>query len=74
VPAYFDQFASRIVNGDHSVMCAAIVLRAFDGIAGVQIPQPAKRQRIRDQIKPATIFARANFVNRASERLAAAPS
>jgi len=29
----FDQFASRIVNPDHSIMRAAGVLRIFDGVA-----------------------------------------
>ena len=33
VPIYFDQFASRIVNPDHSIMRAAGVLRIFDGVA-----------------------------------------
>jgi len=32
VPVHFDQSASRIVNADHGIMCAAIVLRVFDCI------------------------------------------
>jgi hypothetical protein len=30
VSVYFDQFASHIVNADHSIMCAALVLRVAD--------------------------------------------
>src|ERR1700756_614406 len=63
VPVHFDQFASRIVNVDHSIMCAAVMFRVFDCITGLQVPQPAKRQPIRDQIKATPIFARSNFVS-----------
>jgi len=53
---YFDQFASRIVNLDHSIMSAAAVFCVVDCIADFQI-QYAKWQRVRDQIKAAMIFA-----------------
>ena len=59
----FDQFASRIVNADHSIICAAVMFRVLDGIRGIQIPQAAKRQGFRDEINAAFVFARANFVN-----------
>jgi hypothetical protein len=62
VSVYFDLFASFIVNMDHSLMRAATVFCVADCISDFQIPQPTDWQRIRDQIKAAMIFARANFV------------
>jgi hypothetical protein len=63
VSAYFNQLASRIVNVDHSIMRPAVVFGVFDCVYGFQVPQPAERQRVRDQIKAAMIVARANFLN-----------
>jgi hypothetical protein len=63
VSVYFDQFASRIVNTNHSIMCAAVKLCVADCITHFQIPQATEGQRVRDQIKAALIFARADFVN-----------
>ena len=61
-----DHVASRIVNADHSTMCATAMLRVINGIASrvrPVIPQAAEWQRIGNQIDAAFIFAWAHFVN-----------
>ena len=60
---HLDQLAGFIVNADHSVMCATVVLCVFNSIRNFEILQPSKWQCIRDQIKEAFITARAGFVN-----------
>ena len=60
-----DHVAS-IANANHSIMLAAAMLCASDGIRdGVRlaVPQPTEWQRIGDQISAAMIFARTDFVN-----------
>ena len=39
------------------------MLGEVDSLTHFQIPQATERQRIRDQIKAAMIFARSDFVN-----------
>jgi len=59
---YFHQLASRIVNSNHSIMCAAAVFGVVDCVRDSRVPQPTKQQRIGDQIKAAFVFARADFI------------
>ena len=60
---YSDQLAGCIVNADHCIMCAAVMFCVCNCVTDLQIPQPAKRQCIRDEVKTAFVFARAYFVN-----------
>jgi len=63
---HFDQLASRIENADQSIMRAAAVLRVFDCIRNLRVPQAAKWSNVKDQINAAFIFARTDFVKYAS--------
>ena len=68
----FDHVARFIVNADHRVMRAAVMLCVADCIIRRVIPQPTKRRRIRNQIDATFIFARAVFVNVRSNSLSLA--
>ena len=61
-----DHVARFIVNANHGVVRPAAKLRVADCIADrvwLAIPEPAKWQRIGNQIDAATIFAWADFVS-----------
>jgi hypothetical protein len=61
-----DHVACCIVNADHSIVRAAVMLGIADCIADrirPVVPQPTERQRVREQIKAAMIFARADCVS-----------
>ena len=62
----FDYVARIIVNANHSVMRTAEKLCITDCIADCvrrALPQTTEWQRIGNQINPAMIFTRADFVN-----------
>jgi hypothetical protein len=50
-------------NADHCVMSATAMLRVFDCVCHLSIPEPTVWQRLGNQIKAAFIFARSDFVN-----------
>jgi hypothetical protein len=59
-----DHVASRIINANHSIVRAAVMLRAADCIADrirPVVPQPTESQGIADEIDAAFVFAGANF-------------
>jgi hypothetical protein len=60
-----DHSASRIVNTNHGTLRSAVKLRVTDCVAdrvGLTVQQPTEGKHIGDQIDPAMILARADFV------------
>jgi hypothetical protein len=62
----FDHVASGIVNADHRIVRATVMLCVPNRIADrvrPALPQPTERQHVGNQIDAAFIFARVDFVS-----------